>query len=138
MPALSHHFFQVESNKTKYPPESDFALPTTETKILPLMKANPSIYNVTILSNSYYRYFEVALGFFIFDGRSPGYANTYDFEVYSKLAGGSLDEGIAGDQNNILQGETLCANVGLHFVIRRTYFQSRFERCIWIVKLAMQ
>ena len=57
------------------------------------MAANPQIYNVLILPDTYYRLFEVALGYFIFDGKSTEYANTYDFEVYSKLAGGSLDEG---------------------------------------------
>lgn len=72
---------------------------------MPLMAANPQIYNVSILPDTYYRFFEVALGYFIFDGKSPGYANNYDFEVYSELVGGSLDEGISGKHKYIMQGK---------------------------------
>lgn len=95
---------QNESNKSKYPAGLDFSLPTSGEKIIPLMTANPQLYNVSLLPDTYYRFFEVALTYFIFDGKSPEYANSYDFEVFSPLMGGSLDEGIS-ENTHILQGK---------------------------------
>ena len=69
------------------------------------MAANPQLYNVSLLPDTFYRFFEVALAYFIFDGKSPQYANSYDFEVYSPLVGGSLDEGISGRHKYIMQGK---------------------------------
>lgn len=68
------------------------------------MEANPQLFNVSLLPNTYYRFFEVAMGFFIFDGKSSGYANSYDFEVYSPLIGGSLDSSIQNGSKNLIQG----------------------------------
>ena len=71
------------------------------------MDANPELYNTSILPDTYYRFFEVALGYFIYDGKSPVYANSYDFEVYSPLVGGSLDEGISGKDKYVMQGKAV-------------------------------
>ena len=81
--------------------------------MLPLMEANPSLYDVSALPETYYRYFEVALSFFLFDGRSTGYANNYDFQVYSKLAGGALDKSLSTNTTSILQGELLLVKTNI-------------------------
>ena len=75
--------------------------------MLPLMEANPSLYDVSVLPETYYRYFEMALSFFLFDGRSMEYANSYDFQVYSKLAGGALDKSLSTNATSIMQGQLL-------------------------------
>ena len=55
------------------------------------MENNPEHYNVSLLSDSFYRYFEIGLGYFITDGVSPTYATTYDFKKYESLLGGVPD-----------------------------------------------
>ncbi|XP_074662875.1 protein dispatched homolog 1-like [Tubulanus polymorphus] len=56
-------FLQNENNATvsgsaKYPPGTDYTLPTSEIKIQDFMSKNPLIYNVTTLNDYFYRYFE--------------------------------------------------------------------------------
>lgn len=38
---------------------SDFALPTTATKVQELMGSRPDLYNMSVVTDRYYRYFEV-------------------------------------------------------------------------------
>ena len=73
------------------------------------MQYNPRLYNVSMLPDSYYRYFEVGNGFFITNGGSPAYASTYDFKKYGNLLGGVADPTLAGNatSNSYLQGEIL-------------------------------
>ena len=74
------------------------------------MKGNPQLYNISALPDSYYRYFEVALGYFMTDGLTPGYWTNYDFQTYSQLVGGEKDPSavtsganLQGRLNNILR-----------------------------------
>lgn len=90
-------------------------MPVSEKKIKPLMSANPLLFNVSILPDTYYRYFEIALSFFLIQGGSPEYANSYDFKVYSKLVEGAIDEDISGN-DQLVQGtvyvHSLLGNAG--------------------------
>lgn len=56
-----------------------------------LMKNNPQLYNASSLPETYYRYFEIGLGFFITNGGDSQYAETYDFKKYGNLIGGVSD-----------------------------------------------
>jgi hypothetical protein len=72
-----------------------------------LMKYNPQLYNnISLLPDSYYRYFEIGLGYFITDGFSPSYASTYDFKEYSSLLGAATDPTARNASKNMpLQGK---------------------------------
>ena len=73
------------------------------------MKANSAFYNVSLLPDTYYRYFEVGLGYFITNGygSDPNYATTYDFEKYGKLVAGTPDptSNSFNDSKLVLQGK---------------------------------
>ena len=54
-----------------------------------LMRYNPGMYNVSSLTDSYYRFFEVALGYWLTEG-NRSYSN-YNYVTYGKLLGGAVD-----------------------------------------------
>lgn len=54
-----------------------------------MMKYNPRLYNMSRLSQTYYRYFEVALGYWLTQGNTS--YNNRDFVTYSLLLGGQVD-----------------------------------------------
>jgi hypothetical protein len=84
--------FQVEGTKSsKYPMNTNLRLPVNENKMKVLMQNNSKLYNNSGLPETYYRYFEVALGYFITDGLKPDYWKNYDFQTYSQLVGGEED-----------------------------------------------
>ena len=83
-------FFQDEKNNAKYPNNSDFSFPLNAEKMKPLMDANQHLYNVS-LPDTYYRFFEVGVGYFFTQGGKKDYATSYDFEKYSDLFGGAVD-----------------------------------------------
>ena len=85
-----NEYFKREENKTKYK-DADFSFPLNGPKMRKLMKENPQLYNVSLLRDTYYRYFEVGVGYFITDGGSVNYASTYDFKKYSEMLGGAPD-----------------------------------------------
>ena len=70
------------------------------------MEKNPQLYNVSLLTQTYYRYFEIGVGFFITNGGSRKYAETYDFKKYGDLIGGAADPTIPQNatRNQYLQG----------------------------------
>ena len=74
-------------------------------KMQTLMKNNPDLYDISLLSDSYYRYFEIGLGYFITDGGSPNYATTYDFRKYESLLGGVAVPTLSRNATNYLQGK---------------------------------
>lgn len=53
------------------------------------MEYNPRLYNMSRLSQAYYRYFEVALGYWLTQGNTS--YNNRDFVTYSLLLGGQVD-----------------------------------------------
>ena len=55
------------------------------------MQANDGLYNVSLLPDTYYRYFEVGVGYFITNAGDKTYASTYDFEKYNKFIAGTPD-----------------------------------------------
>lgn len=70
------------------------------------MQDNPSLYNVSKLSDNYYRYFEVGLGFFLTNGSRTGYANNYDYQTFGTYFGGTTDIAESGTyQDTAVQGE---------------------------------
>ncbi|XP_028396305.1 protein dispatched homolog 3-like [Dendronephthya gigantea] len=102
--ARMREYFEVESNKSnKYPLNTNLRLPVNAEKMGILMKGNPQLYNKTALPETYYRYFELALGYFITDGLKPDYWRDYDFQTYSQLVGGEKDPSALTSSSN-LQG----------------------------------
>jgi hypothetical protein len=83
--------FQDEGKNGKYPNGSDFSLVINSNKMRELMKYNSQLYNVSLLPETYYRYFEIGIGFFLTNGGSRRYAETYDFKKYGDLIGGAAD-----------------------------------------------
>ena len=55
------------------------------------MAHNRQLYNISTLPRTYYRYFEVGLGYFITNGLQSDYWKNYDFQTYSVLVGGEKD-----------------------------------------------
>lgn len=53
------------------------------------MRFNPALYNMSQLSQAYYRYFEVALGYWLTHGNTS--YSSPDFVTYSSLLGGQVD-----------------------------------------------
>ena len=98
--------FQDEGKKVKYPNGSDFSFVINGNNMKKLMTYNPQLYNVSSLSESYYRYFEVGVGFFITNGGERRYAETYDFKKYGNLIGGAADPTLQRNAsgNQYLQG----------------------------------
>lgn len=70
------------------------------------MKANPTFYNVSLLPDTYYRFFEVGVGYFITNGGDKNYASTYDFEKFSDVIAGSPDPTSETDKLESLQGNS--------------------------------
>ena len=58
-----------------------------------LMEENPQIFNISIdaLPDTYYRFFEVGLGYFVTQGGSLAFASSYDFDKYQDMFGGEID-----------------------------------------------
>lgn len=55
------------------------------------MEANePRLFNVS-LPDTYYRFFEVGLGYFITQGGAPDFASSYDYDKYQDMFGGEID-----------------------------------------------
>ena len=71
------------------------------------MRYNSELYNVSRLSDYYYRYFEVGNGFFITNAGSSSYASTYDFKKYGNLLGGAADPTLSSNAppKTYLQGK---------------------------------
>ena len=99
-------YLEDEGKKDRYPNGSDFSLVINGNNMRELMKYNPQLYNVSSLSQSYYRYFEVGVGFFITNGGEKRYAETYDFKKYGNLIGGAADPTLHrnASRNQYLQG----------------------------------
>jgi hypothetical protein len=72
------------------------------------MEGNPALYNISALPQTYYRYFEIGIGYFITNGGDSGYAETYDFKKYGNLIGGAADptlqQNASSPRNQYLQG----------------------------------
>jgi hypothetical protein len=75
-----------------------------EKKMDVLMQNNPKLYQNSTLPKTYYRYFELALGYFITDGLKQNYWKNYDFQTYSQLVGGEKDPTTVSSSSN-LQGK---------------------------------
>lgn len=74
---------------SKYPNGTDFSFPVNSEKMRILMQYNPKLYNTSKLSQAYYRFFEVALGYWLTRGNTS-YHND-DFVTYTLLLGGQVD-----------------------------------------------
>ena len=53
------------------------------------MQYNPKLYNTSKLSQAYYRFFELALGYWLTRGNTS--YNNDDFVTYGRLLGGQVD-----------------------------------------------
>ena len=82
-------------------------------KMKQLMKHNSQLYNASSLPETYYRFFEIGLGFFITNGGHPRYAETYDFKKYGKLIGGVSDPTLSqnASRQQSLQGILSLSNI---------------------------
>jgi len=63
-----------------------------ETKTRALMNTLPEVYNTSLLTPHFNRYFEVALGYWLSGAGNP--ENKFDYHKYSSYMGGSLDKSV--------------------------------------------
>ena len=63
-----------------------------EQKTRALMELLPGVYNTTLLTPYFKRYFEIALGFWLSGGGQPD--KKFDYFKYSSYMGGSLDPSV--------------------------------------------
>ncbi|CAH1790939.1 unnamed protein product [Owenia fusiformis] len=88
-------FLQDESttlnalNVPKYPTGTNLSLPTTSERITTIMQANPHVYDLSKKSDTFYRYFEVALSYWL-SNRYSG-APSSDYETFYSLIGEADD-----------------------------------------------
>lgn len=66
------------------------------TKTRALMELLPEIYNTSVLTDEYHRYFETALGFWLSGGGHP--EKKFDYYKFSSYMGGSLDRTVVPDR----------------------------------------
>ncbi|KAK3750726.1 hypothetical protein QZH41_017279 [Actinostola sp. cb2023] len=85
-----NNYFKVEATKSIYPNNSIFTMPITAEKAKNLMRHHPYLFNVSRLTDTYYRYYEVMLGYWLTNGNTS--YSSHDYTVYSRLLGGSLDK----------------------------------------------
>ena len=88
-PFFTYFYSQDEAKRSKYPNGTDFSFPLNSQKMRNLMTYNPKLYNTSNLSQAYYRFFEVALGYWLTRGNTS--YNNDDFVTYSMLLGGQVD-----------------------------------------------
>ena len=65
-------------------------MPVDKEKVTILLQNNHHIANVS-LPSTYYRYFEVAAGYFMTQGGTKNYKNSLDYRKYKDSIGGELD-----------------------------------------------
>ena len=73
----------------RFPRGTNLSLPIDEGKAKMLMKARPIIYNETLVTQDYKRFFEIGLGYWLSNGGSP--SPGYSYFVYGNWMGGSID-----------------------------------------------
>ncbi|XP_028396244.1 protein dispatched homolog 3-like [Dendronephthya gigantea] len=103
-------YFKAEGNKSKYTPNSDLSIPSSEQKMTTLMKGNPSRYNMSMHSKDYFRFFEVGLGFFLRNGSQSTFVNNYDYKTYSKYFGSRNDITTSGTYEGLKLQENQYGN----------------------------
>ncbi|XP_077977450.1 protein dispatched homolog 1-like [Glandiceps talaboti] len=82
--------FYQNLNLTNYPNGTDVSMPIGEIEMHSVMNANPDIFDTSHLHDTFYRYFETGLGYWLTMGYT-GKANT-DYEEYRHLLGEELDK----------------------------------------------
>lgn len=102
----------------KYPNGSNFGFPINSAKMNTLMAYNPRLFNinVTSLPDTYYRFFEVGLGYFLVQGGSTDFGSSYDYDKYSDMLGGQLDP------SSIESGASIKGEVMVHVLHPCTNF----------------
>ncbi|XP_032219569.1 protein dispatched homolog 3 isoform X1 [Nematostella vectensis] len=83
-------YLKKEQKKPMYPNNTVLTLPTNGAKAQILMRHNGNIFNVSQLTDSYYRYYEALMAFWLTQDNTS-YSNP-DYITYGKLIGGQLDE----------------------------------------------
>ena len=81
--------FQSQSKEKKFPEDANLSLPIDQSKAKTLMKAQPFVYNDTMITPEYRRFFEIGLGFWLSNGGNPNPG--YHYFVYGNWMGGSID-----------------------------------------------
>eukprot|EP00795_Rhopilema_esculentum_P002676 gene2676-884_t len=82
-------FLKSETKARKFSNEANISLPIDERKAKIIMQTRPIVYNETMLSGEYKRFFEVGLGYWLSNGGNPNPG--YNYFVYGNWIGGSLD-----------------------------------------------
>lgn len=91
-------FSKEEGKKPSYPKETNLSIPTSGEKIRELMQNNPDLFDMSLVSNSYDRYLEVALGYWLTNGNTS--FNSHDYYTYGQLLGGEQDPTDNADDPN--------------------------------------
>ncbi|EDO46800.1 predicted protein [Nematostella vectensis] len=81
-------YYKTESLNPKYPNETTFKIPLTSNKVYQLMRYSPPLYNMSAVTDDFYRYYEVALAHWLTRGNTT---YTDDYDEYSGLLGGEID-----------------------------------------------
>lgn len=81
------------------------------------MKHNPRLFNITLqsLPDTYYRYFEVGLGYFMIQGGAADWGSSFDYDKYSEMLGGQIDP------SSIETGASLKGKAMVHVLHRFVY-----------------
>ena len=65
-------------------------MPITADKAKNLMRHHPTLFDVSKLSDTYYRFYEVMMGYWLTNGNTS--YSSQDYITFSRLLGGSLDK----------------------------------------------
>lgn len=91
---------QKEGNKIQYPNGLDLSLPINSDKARTLMKYDPNLYDISMVTDEYYRFFEVAVSNWLTRGNTS--YNHPEYNSYRRMTGGRMDT--TSDHSNIFQG----------------------------------
>jgi hypothetical protein len=88
--SFSFYLLKAEGTKPIYPNNTVLTLPTTAEKTKALMRRHPHLYAISKLTDTYYRYYEVMMGFWLTQGNKT--YSSHDYITYSRLLGGAMDK----------------------------------------------
>ena len=80
---------ETETGTRRYPKGTNLSLPMNEQRGKAVMKANPIVYNESLVTEDYNRFFEIGLGYWLSNGGNP--QPGYQYFVYGNWMGGSMD-----------------------------------------------
>lgn len=96
---VTYNYHKYSKNPVNY----NFSIPLNGEKVKQLMSTLPIIYNVSLIGNEYYHYFETALGYWLSAGGNRD--KRFDYHKYAMYMGGSLDKTSPEPPTNLSQAQ---------------------------------